>query len=43
MGLEVMEGLEGLDGRVVLRFVIGVIENMLFLLFLNNGLVIIKN
>lgn len=28
MGLEVMEGLEGLDGRVVLRFVIGATENM---------------
>lgn len=28
MGLEVMEGLEGLDGRVVLRSVIGATENM---------------
>lgn len=28
IGLEVMEGLEGLDGRVVLRFVIGATENM---------------
>lgn len=28
MGLEVMEGLEGLDGRIVLRFVIGATENM---------------
>lgn len=28
MGLEMMEGLEGLDGRVVLRFVIGATENM---------------
>lgn len=28
MGLEVMEGLEGLDGRVVLRFVVGATENM---------------
>lgn len=28
MGLEVMEGLEGLDGRVVLRVVIGATENM---------------
>lgn len=28
MGLEVMEGLEGLDGRVVLRFVIGATKNM---------------
>ena len=37
MGLELMEGLEGLDGRVVLRFVIGATENMSSSSSPNNG------
>lgn len=43
MGLEVMEGLEGLDGRVVLRFVIGATENMSSSSSPNNGSATIKN